>query len=445
MAAIERGEVSAEPPVTDEPVTRPARPRSRPLRVGVLLLLLLATMAGGAPAARPLPEAGVPARLGATVFATGGRLLVADPVHIGEDGQWLTAYRLPGGERLWRVPLPLRGNVGPWAVSDGTLLMSAEWGSVIPPETVALDLVTGTERWRRVAWLEGVTSTGDVMLWTSQPGDWAEGAERPGTLRAVARETGSERWSLPLAAGAIRAYQRDDGWVWGESPLRLAVIALPDGEIQVRDLGTGQVRRAVRPPAPRSGRWYVVEVTDDLLVLNSRAVEAVVYGLADLTPRWKVTRGTSPREFGPLPCAELLCLYGETGGLRAFDPVTGSVRWSDQRWGVPLAVDGRLVAAEAKGSASRARPLTVLDPATGEVLGDLGTWEVIGRAQRGGLVAVRPGPDGRIWVARLDVRKRTTHLLGRLAEVSGECQTAAGALFCRQMNGSIGTWRLPSG
>lgn len=442
MATIELGELSGDPPATDEPVARAPRFRSRGLRVGVLLVLLLATMAGGVRAAGPLPEADVPARVGATIFATGGRLLVADPVHIGEEGQWLTAYRLPDGERLWRVPLPLRGNAGPWTVSGGTLLMSAEWGAVNPPETVAVDLATGAERWRRLAWLEGVTQGGDVMLWTSRYGDWAQEEERPGTLRAVSTTTGSERWALPLPAGTIRTYQRDGGWLWSEASLRLAVIGLPDGELQVRDLGTGELRRRARPSAPSSGRWYP-EVARDLLVLTSREEAAVVYDLASLTPRWTLTRKISPREFGPLPCADLLCLYGETGGVRALDPVTGRVRWSDKRWGVPLSTDGRLVATEARGSATRARPLTVVDPATGALLGELGIWEVLGPSPAGGLLAIRSGPDGLVWVARLDVARRTSRLLGRLERVAGECQTGSGVLFCRRINGSIGIWRLP--
>lgn len=444
MATIELGELATDSPESTWTEIRAPRPSSRPLRVAVLLVVLLGTLAGGAPAARPLPESGVPARLGATVFAIAGRLIVADPVNIGEEGQWLTAYRLPGGERLWQRPMPLRGNAGPWAVVGSTLLISAEWGAVIPPETVALDLATGAEKWRRIAWLDGATESGEALLWTSRHGDWAQGEERPGTLRKVSVETGSERWALPLPAGALRAYQRADGWQWSDMAARLLVVALPSGEFQVRELDTGQVTGSVHPPAPRSGRWYA-DVTDDLLLLNSRDDAALVYGLADLTPRWTLNRRTRVGEYGPLPCGALLCVYGYRGGVRALDPATGEVRWSDERWGSLRPVQGRLVADEARGSSSRARPLIALDPATGTVLSRLGVWEVVGPAPGGGLLATRPGPEGLTWVAHLDVARGTSRLLGRISDIAGDCHAsaAARALFCRRISGSIGIWRLP--
>lgn len=445
MATIELGEISASPPVEPERHAPRQRPPSRGLRVGVLLLLSLLTMAGAAVAPGPLPEAGVPARLGAGVFTGGDRLIVADPVNIRENQQWLTAYRLSDGTRLWRVPMPLRGNAGPWTVVDGTLLMGAEWGAVIPSETVALDLATGAERWRRLAWLDGVTPAGEALLWTRRLGDWTQGEERPGTLRAVSLATGSERWSVPLPAGTVRAYEHDTGWSArrGDGRLRQLVTALPSGEVQVRDLDSGRVVRAARIPGPETGRRNI-EVAAGLVLNHAGRDGVTAYALESLTPLWTLTRATNPREYGPLPCANLLCIYGETGGVRALDPRTGRVLWTEQRrWGTLLAADDRLIAVDGQASRAHPRSLMVVDPATGAVLRDLGVWNVLGPAPGGGLLAVRPGPQERTWVARLDPETGTYRLLDRLRDVSGDCQTGSGVLHCRRMNGSIGIWRLP--
>lgn len=448
MATIELGEISAGPPEhARDGGTGSVRLPSRPVRVGLALVLLLATLTSGAPAARPLPEATVLARTGADAFAVGDQFIVADPVVSGETEHWLTAYRLPDGVPLWRVSMPLRGNVGQIVRLGDTLVLTAVWGAVIPPETVALDAATGAERWRRIAWLDGFTDRGDVLLWTSRYGDWAQGEERPGTLRAASVETGAQRWAIPLPAGTQRGYERPTGWAaWrGEAAARLAVINLPSGEIRIHDIGTGEALRSVRPPGPEHRRWYLVEITNDLLILNDGYEEVVGYELDDLRIRWTLTRRADPREYGPLPCGPLLCLHGERGGARALDPSTGSVRWTADRWGALMPAGDLLVAGSLDTrSRSRARPLSLIEPYTGVVLGELGAWEVLGPAPDGSLVGIRDGPEARTWIARIDPVRRRAGLLARLRDVSGDCRTGSGVVYCRRVDTSIGIWRLPS-
>lgn len=447
MATIELGDVSAGPELmaADSPAGRLRLP-PRPVQVGALLILLLVTMAAAAVPPRPLPEVVLATGLGASAFTVGDRLIVADPVSLRAGNQWLSAYRLPDGAQLWRVRMPLSGNAGPATMAGGTLVMSAEWGTVIPSETVALDLATGTERWRRLAWLEGATETGDILLWTSQFGDWRRGEERPGTLRLVSADTGSERWSVPLPAGAVRTYRRQDGVHAGPgaAAIRQIVIGLPSGEIQIRDVRTGQVLRSARLPALQSGHPYLDLIGDLLLLGDDGGRGIVAYALDDFAPRWRITRRTSPYEWGPLPCAHLICFFGETGGVRALDPGTGRELWTlGRRWGGLLAEGDHLLAVTTEATESLARSLAVVDPATGAVVGTLGAWNVLGSTPDNGLLAIRPGPEERTWLVRLDPNSGEYRLLDRLREVSGDCQVGSGVLHCRRMDGSIGFWRLP--
>ena len=447
MATIELGDVSAAPDLVEtDPAAGQVRLPPRPVLVAALLVLLLVTMASAAVPPRPLPEVVLATGLGASAFTAGDRLIVADPVSLSGGNQWLSAYRLPDGEQLWRVRMPLPGNAGPVAMTGETLVMSAEWGSVFPSETVALDLATGTERWRRLAWLEGVTETGDVLLWTSRFGDWRRGEERPGTLRSVSADTGAESWSVPLPAGAVRTFRRQDGESAGPGAgaIRQVVVALPSGEIQIRDVGTGQVLRSARLPAPESGRRYV-DLIGDLLLLGDDGERAIVaYALDDFVPRWRITRRTNPHEWGPLPCGDLICFFGETGGVRALDPGSGRELWTlERRWGGMLTEGDRLLAVTTEATESMARSLAVVDPVTGEIVGTLGAWNVLGSTPDRGLLAIRPGPEDRTWLVRLDPDSGEYRLLDRLKEVSGDCQVGSGVLHCRRMDGSIGFWRLP--
>jgi hypothetical protein len=138
------------------------------------------------------------------------------------------------------------------------------------------------------------------------------------------------------------------------------------------------------------------------------------------------------------------------------DRDTGAIRWSDPRWGSLLPVGPYLL------GSNEARPmlaagLSVLDPATGRVLGELGSWQVLGRspddATRPGdgqpagdtrLTGVRINSDGRAWVADLDPAAGTARPLAVLHDVSGDCQATDGLLVCRRLTGAIGVWHLPA-
>ena len=453
MPTIELGELRGEAPSRPRPPARTLA-SARWLRIAGVLALLLATMAAGRPWPRSLPEVDVPARLGALVFTEGGRLFIADPVRTGQPGQpgqQLAAFRLPGGEPLWRVPLPMSESVGFSALVGDTLVLSGAsgprgaWG---PPggrqgRVVAVDASTGATLWNRAGALEATSTAGDLILWGAQV-DWAPpaGTEvgmeiRPGTLQAVDSESGEVRWSMPAPAGARRSYPESaaDG-------VPIVVVSLPAGRVELRDLATGAVLRATQLPPLGTGsdvRWSGEVVGDLFLVRERRSVTA--YGLDRLDLRWSVAADLD-REFGPVACGDGLCSYGLQGGVRFWDLGTGRTRWADPRWRQVWQAGGYVVAARWVG-ASRTGPLTVLDPDTGRTLGELGAWQVPSPRPRGSrLTGVRVGPDGRAWVADLDVATRTVRVLGVLHDVSGDCGLGGETLYCRRLDGSIGMWRL---
>lgn len=458
VATIELGEITAGPPEAAGPgragrTAYPSRlPRtrwpSRRVQTGLLLVLLLATVPGAGPAARPLPEASVPAPSGAITFVAAGRLFVADPVRAGEQEQRLSAYRLPDGARLWQVPMPLYGTLGGWAVSGGTLLLAGEWGAVAWPETLGLDLATGEQRWRRRGHLDGVTEAGLGLLWTVQYGDdGAPEENHSGTLSAVVPETGAQRWSLPLSLDTQRLYQSDRTWAAADerSGLRLGVLIRPPGEIEVRDLTSGRLLRSAR--LSTSGvelSYWDATLIDDVLVVTHGMTTVDGYGLDDLRRRWTLTRSFDPARPGAIwPCGSMACLDDGSGDLRVVDLETGRTRWSSDRWNPWQGFRDTLVASPRQpGSNTRVADFVALDLATGEVRHPLGRWELVGRTGDR-LVGVGPDTGGRMLLAKLDPRAGRAGFLGWLSDVTGGCQYAPGVVFCRREDGTIGLWRLP--
>ncbi|MDG4829798.1 PQQ-binding-like beta-propeller repeat protein [Solwaraspora sp. WMMD1047] len=460
MAAIELGEMSAASTAHRPPAGRPRPVATRAVRrmprwprLGGTLAVLLAGVAAAAPVARPPAEATVPARQGALTISAPDRIFVADPPGEAAAGdRWLAAYRLPDGAPLWRVPMPLSGPLGNSLVLGGTLVLTVDWSSVARRETVGLDAATGLVRWRRTATLEGVTAAGDVLLWAA-PGQTTVTDNPPGTLLAVAAADAAQRWSLPLPAGTLRSYRYERGPTGdpGEvaaaadrsGPVRATalVVSRPGGRVEIRDLAAAAVLRAADLPGRGPvGASLPARVAGDLLLVDDGSRTVTAYGLDRLDHRWQLTRDPG-REYGPIPCGAGLCLYRRHGGVRAADPATGRTVWTDGRWENLTRVGDRLLAS--RSGAVGAAPLTVLDPATGEVRGELGAWQVVRVvAGAGRLTGVRVAPDGTAWVAELDPAAARVRVLQPLRDVVGDCAAEPGVLICRRLDGSVGVWRI---
>ncbi|WP_329108545.1 PQQ-like beta-propeller repeat protein [Micromonospora sp. NBC_01699] len=470
MIEIELGDRLTEPPVGERPLVRTWF-TARWVRIAAVLAVLLATMTAAGVGPPRLSAATIPARLGASVVTGTDRIFVIDPVDpTAEPRQQVSAYRLPDGAPLWRVRMPVPGPLGGHTLIGHTLVLTSDWGSVAPRRTVGVDTATGAVSWLRTASYETASADGDVLLWVQDtdvgagepgwddsPNGW--GVLSPGTLEAVAPDTGAVRWSLALPAGAVRGYAGPDAPTdpGPEGPLPEAVVTRgPTGRIEVRDLTSGAVVRSAnlpRPPTLGSGQWPP-QVVGNLLLVPDGAQSLTAYGLDSFDRRWTIDWDVD-REPWPQPCGRLLCTFRPQGGVRVLDRDTGAIRWSDPRWSSLLPV-GPYLLGSGEARPMLAAGLSVLDPATGRVLGDLGSWQVLGRSPDGEtgtghrqpaggtrLIGVRIGSDGRAWVADLDPASGSARRLAVLPDVSGDCQTVAGLLVCRRLTGAIGVWRLP--
>ncbi|MFI6759659.1 PQQ-binding-like beta-propeller repeat protein [Micromonospora sp. NPDC050417] len=469
MGQIELGDRWTEPTVEDRPLAR-SWLAARSVRLGVLLALLLATMGAAGTGPARISEVTIPARLGTSVVTGVDRLFLIDPVDpAAESRQQVSAYRLPGGEPLWRVRMPVPGPLGGYTLIGDTLVLTSDWGSVAPRRTVGVDTATGAISWLRTASFDAVSAHGDVLLWTPDADTTGAGVPdgeeipdgfgmwTPGTLEAIAPDSGAVRWSVELPAGAVHDYTATTdeaaGWFDGPLPDR-AMIGLPGGRIEVRDLDSGQVVRSAELPAPGAGgvgSWPPGAV-GDLLLRPEGARSLTAYGLERFERRWTIDWDTD-RDPWPQPCGAVLCAFRPNGGVRVLDPDTGAVRWSDDRWSVLHSVGPYLIGSD-EARQQPAPGLSVLDPGTGRVLGDLGAWQVLGSLTDGAapadgwtggprLIGFRTGQDGRALVAAVDLATVSTRPLAVLSGISGDCRYAHAVLICRRLDATIGVWRLP--
>ncbi|MGK5739111.1 outer membrane protein assembly factor BamB family protein [Micromonospora sp. URMC 103] len=427
MTVIDLGEVGGFP------ATRPPRPRprmaGRPLRTVVVLLLVLVTLAGAAPAPGRI-AATVPGSPLADAFLVGDLVVVADPVDGVSSGVLeLTAYPLPERptaaprrpEPRWRVRLPLVYSIWGLHERDGMLLVTTGRGQG-EGDTIALRAATGQIRWRQSG-VAGSETSGPLLLKRLE-------ADGRAALRAVRPDSGEVVWSLPdvpqsaysLSAGAVDR----------------VVLIRPGGEVEVRDPLTRMLLRHAdlrpgAPPAELSG-----QVVDGLLVLaDERMVTA--HDLDGLERRWALAL---PAMGYVERCATLLCVHSGGNDVRAVDPATGALRWRTSGWdGVVTARSGRLLVVTVRDNRTR---YGVLDAGTGRQMADLGDWRLLSSNEPDNpLLGIRPGHPGRLALHELDLVAARFRLRDMIPDVSELCQAGPDAVLCRRLDGSFGVWRWP--
>ncbi|RLP91725.1 PQQ-binding-like beta-propeller repeat protein [Micromonospora sp. CV4] len=419
---IELGEVRDSS--SSVPPARRPRVAGRPLRCAAVLLLALVVLAG----ATPVPQrtvSVVPALSNAHLYLVEDGVFVVDPATPTGD-RYLTAYAQPsptdrGARRRWQVPLAgMADYLGVRAERGLVLLIGVSTaGGVL--QTTALDAATGKQRWQIPGLVEWTTDGG--LLLTS---GFTEGA---GSVRRVASDTGRVSWSVPVSSSGSPDYRR------GANGVDQFVFVQPTGEVRVHDAGTGRLMRSVDTlPGNRSAFQQVQVVGDVLLLVSPDSTRVAAYGLPGLDPRWTAE---VPLLAYATDCAGLLCLINQNGGFQVLDRATGVVRWSDPDHTLMDIRHDRLLVL---GPGQR---YAVRDAATGQLRNDLGQWDLAPVPRRDDpLIGMRPGADGRMLVAELDLAAGRPRTLDVLPGVAGSCQAAPPVLLCRRLDGSTALWRL---
>ncbi|MFI7487445.1 PQQ-binding-like beta-propeller repeat protein [Micromonospora echinaurantiaca] len=412
-----------------EPVPGRPRPPARWWRVALPLLLALGTLtAGAAPPTGP-PTVTVPATDPADFLPLGDRLLVLQGL-LPTDGtaRELVAYRLPGGEPLWRRALPDDDVPMGVSVHGDLVLVSTSSPDGDDASTSALTLDAGELRWQRPGRALPVAG-GGVLLETHRPG--------PGhTVRAVDPATGEPGWAVPVAAEGFAAYRYAGGGV------DLVAAVSPAGRVELYDPATGaRLGAADLPRVGPAGNRYL-ELIGDVLLVGDGAGGIAGYEVPSLRRRWALP--PDPQTGWASPCGPGICLHRPDAGVRVVDPATGRTRWADPRWSHLVVVGDRLLAEAGRPDDREDRPLTVLDPATGRVLGELGRWQALwewpAAQPRYGL---RRLADGRMLLAELDIAAARARVLTVLPSWARRCGAQAGTLVCQAPGNTLRIWHLP--
>ncbi|MEU5945590.1 PQQ-binding-like beta-propeller repeat protein [Micromonospora sp. NPDC047465] len=423
MTLIDLGELRDEPD-GEAPLPRPPRAVGRPLRIALVLAVLVATLAGAAPAPERVSVV-VPARVGSEAFLDGDRFYVVEPAE-GEPGGTVEvrAYALPARTPadgrapapLWRARLLAPGRFWQVQTGPGVVLFSVT-GDQSLGQTIALDPASGRERWRQAGY-HWADVAGTLLM------------QDAAALRSVDPASGRALWSVPTPPEGVRFGVRD-------GLVERFVLVTADGRAEVRDPRSGDLLHAADLRLDGQPSFGQPTVIDDLLLV-ARAGVVTAYGLDGLRPRWAAR---VPLVEHVIDCGELLCAAGQTGGFRALDPATGALRWTAEGWlGVLSGRDGRLLALAPGSTGER---FSVLDAATGRQVADLGTWQLMPWQDGDRLLAVRPAASGGgLVVGELDVVAGRSRVVDLLRDASGDCRGGTEAVLCRLRTGEYGVWRF---
>jgi len=405
--------------------------------LGALSILLIVLLAGAVHRGPQRPPVVIPGRLSDATFVDHGRLFVVGigPDLLGADvhNKIISRYALPDAKLVSRTLVEVSGPVSSVVGAGNTLLVTYQVDATSGQGTVAVTEGTGTVLWRRPAGVVAVSAAAGVALVTVEYG----GGPPDGGWSVVDVQTGEPRWSLRQP---LNGYAADFGYVNG-CP-RYFVIATSDGHVETRDALTGAVTSAgaIPPLGPNGHVSTVAWSVDDLLLVVDGRAGVTAYTLPGLTRRWHSDVDLS-QSWTQAGCGVVICAYRPQRGVTALDPATGRQLWDSDRWSYAEPT-GRYLAATTE--AVDQPSLTLLDPLTGQVHGDLGAWQGLGVDGETTLTYAMYqvlGQDTR-WYGVLDPDRLRVHILGSADRVSGDCHISTGALICRLVDASVGVWQL---
>jgi hypothetical protein len=427
--AIELGDITAAPAEAPEPPIT-----SRGLRRGALALVTVLGLAATSASARPEPAHLLRPMWSIAITDLSPFYLTRDTVFVLSSGWDLTAYALADGRVRWSKRLTEQqtaataGDLTSLLMPSGyTLVTSTDPGGLrmydhVAAATVALDSVTGAQRWR-IPGDVGHHSASAALLVEADPH-----GGRPKTFRQVRIGDGTVLWTL--AAGS------PDYWAAAAGHLvtmtgdgRTGVFRLADG-VRVAD-GRLPLRRG------RTGDSVAFELDATAVYLErveGGRLTVAAFGLPSLRPRWTVDGGANARQAHL--CGPVLCVSDGTA-TTGYDLGTGRSRWHAPDWinATPV-TGGRLLTDSSRGTGQG-----LLDAATGTLIADLGdgypVWDPIAGTPTFRLRDT-VSPPGRSAVTRLDSRTGELWLRGSIDGVPGKtCAAAADSLICQTTNGRL--------
>jgi hypothetical protein len=398
----------------------------------VLAALVLFTAGSStAPAKAPLTE----------VFSL--QVGPADAYALTDDGRllaqtfgMLSAYNLSDGGTQWEA-----GQTAPafrLRLGSGLILMRPWTIGSRDPGTTAISLADGSERWSRSGTV--VTLAGSPTLLAASPTRSMGGAARrvQGPVEAIDPMTGSTRWTVDVPSSAVLVGLPGPG----DSGTRMLLVH-DDRTMAVHDLVTGErLATAAVPPADYDPSNPVV--VDGTILLRHPGRPNMEFSAYDGVTLRNLWSQPADGYYEIEACGVLACLTGPDG-MRAIDPATGDVRWTNPQWRGVQQFGNQFVA---YGSAENTQPLGLIDPDTGQLEVDLTGWRPIyGAAGSSGvqhedhlLVTRSEEVGGRTMVAVAQPGERQPRLLGPLPAGTGDCQAAPGRLVCRSMYGQLVVW-----
>jgi hypothetical protein len=412
------------------------RPHGFRAALAALSAALLVGLGGAADAPAPVGPVLVPARLGDTMFVEESRLYVVgsglDPQGSPVQRKIVSMYGLPGGELLSRTTIAVTGAIFQVTSVAETVLVTYQVDTVGAEATVALRAGTDRAIWRAPARLVSVSAADNlVLLSDNSPYDGDQ------HWYGIDLATGRTRWSYEQPA---QGHTTEAGHIDG-FPSRL-ITATTAGHIEVRDTVTGKLVSegdvTARPGWSRRG--ITVWPTGDLVLIGGLG-GITAYTLAGLQPRWHSTVELFGRWVQD--CVDAICVFGYRGGVQALDPATGRVRWAADRWTGAVEAGPYLLVNGDQGLEGR-YPLAVVEPVTGLVHGDFGSWRFAGPARADGTVVglrQRIGDDV-VFYALLDPATLAVRVLGAATAVSGDCQATTDVLVCRRIDAGVAIWPL---
>lgn len=407
-----------------------SRRRLRPATLAACTALALA-LAGAAPdPGPPLVEVASP-EIGAKgdFVMAGDRLFVTSADPTLDSGWALSAYELPGGRFLWRVPYRAgTGKAFPIRRAGAYVLVNAGRAGD-GGRTSVLDATTGQTRWE-VSSAIVPTDDGRTGLVSEAVGPPAAEGPRPSAVRGLDLATGRELWSAVFPA-TVSVFPAADGEI---------LLLDGAGRVEARDARSGTVTRTRDVIASGPGPLLV----GDSLLLRGRIADGngvVAYAADTLEQRW--TRPV-PDGLGRLTeCGPMVC-FPAGDGIEAVDPVSGRLAWRMPETDLVADFGGYLVAIDVDGSAEgRAQ---IIDPVSGRTIGGLADWETRLDGQGdAAFVGVRPAATGdRTWLAVLARPASAVRVLGMVPYPVSHCVGGAANIVCRAAPDLLRVWTYRS-